>query len=269
MKVQHHINSADEPKWYRCKRVDFTGETANWELSRTGQYGLLTAYQKTPHRQLIQATDDDSLRAFVRAWGPLRMTLDSWTGSDPITLYRSQRDAFRAWVQLFAAVQKGEALYEAVVNLLHQDPVPFAIPIRHHLGLPAEVNAGFDEAVWMRLAKASKDEIVWICRFLVGAFPVSPFAHSFAINQTRKGLNLVARMNFLGLMDALHWMLWQDIFSDNPFQFCVECGKLIPFTSRHARKFCPDGCAHRRTAREWQQRKREKEKKRDGTQKTR
>lgn len=269
MKVQNHINDTSRSKWYRCKRVDFTGETAYWELSRTGEYGLLEAYQRTPHRQLFQANDDDSLRAFVKAWGPLRLTLDSWTGSDPLTLYRSQRDLFRAWVQLLAAIQKGEALHEAVMDLLRRDPEPFAIPLRHQLGFTAEPNSVFDETVWMRIASASRDEILRICRFLVGSFPVSPLAHSFAINQTRKGLHLVAKMNFLGLMDALHWMVWQDIFMENPFQFCVECGKLIPFTSRHARRFCSDGCAHRRTAREWQQRNREKERKIDGTQKTR
>jgi hypothetical protein len=267
MKVQLHINDTDEPNWYRCKQVEFTGETATWELSRTGKYGLLAAYQMAPHRQLVQATNDDALRAFVRAWGPLRMSLDSWTGSDPIIDYRHKRDHFRAWVLLLTAIQKNEGLHDTVLDLLRQDPKSFAIPIMGHLGFPVEPNAGFNEADWKRLANTSKSEIVWICDFLVGAFPVSSLAHSLSIKQTRKKLQLAARPKFMGLTDALYWMVWQDIFMDNPFQFCVECGKLIPFTSRHARRFCPDGCAHRRTAREWQQRKREKERKANGLEK--
>ena len=268
MKHQHRINKHDEPDWYRCRQVEFTGETATWELSRTGKYGLLAAYQKAPHRQLVQAADDDALRAFVKAWGPLRMTLDPgvWAGSDPIPGYRRQRDLLRAWVLLLTAIRKNEGLHDAVVDLLRCDPEPFAKLILPQLGL---ANARFDKAAWERLADASKSEVLWICDYLVGSFPVTSLAHSFSIQQTRKGLHLAARPNFLGLMDALYWMVWQDIFRDNPFQFCVECGKLIPSTSRHVRRFCPDGCAHRRTAREWQQRKREKEKKTDGTSKAR
>ena len=30
----------------------------------------MEVYQKRPHLQLIKATDDDALRAFVKAWGP-------------------------------------------------------------------------------------------------------------------------------------------------------------------------------------------------------
>ena len=270
MKLQKHINTIDEQVWYRCKQVEFTGETATWELSntKTGRYGLMAAYEKAPHRQFVQATNDDALRAFVKTWGPLRMTLDRdvWAGSDPIPVYRHQRDLFRAWVLLLTAIQKNDGLHDAVVGLLRHDPEPFAKQIQPRLGLPC---AGFDEAAWERLAGASKTEIVWICEYLVGSFPVTSLAHSFAIGQTRKGLTLAARPNFLGLMDALYWMVWQDIFRENPFQFCVECGKLIPSTSRRIRRFCPDGCAHRRTGREWQQRKREKEKKTDGTSKAR
>jgi hypothetical protein len=268
MKHQHRINKHGEPNWYRCRQVEFTGETATWELSQTGKYGLMTAYQRAPHRQLVQATNDDALRAFVKAWGPLRMTLDPdvWVGSDPIPVYRRQRDLLRAWVLLLTAIQKNEGLHDAVVGLLRHDSEPYAVPILHHLGLPG---TEFDEAAWERLAVASKGEIVWICDCLVGSFPLTSLAHSFAILQTGKELTLAARPKFLGLMDALYWMVWQDIFRDNPFQFCVECGKLIPSTSRHARRFCPDGCAHRRTGREWQQRKRDKEKRTDGTSKAR
>ncbi len=268
MKHQQRINEIDGPIWYRCQQVEFTGEMATWELSKTGKYGLMAAYEKSPHRQLVLATNDNALRAFVKTWGPLRMTLDPdvWAGSDPIPVYRRQRDLLRAWVLLLTAIQKNDGLHDAVGDLLRHDPEPFAKQILPRLGLRG---AGFDEAAWERLAGASKKEIIWICEDLVGSFPLTSLPHGFAVKESRKGLCLSARPNFLGLMDAIYWMVWQDIFRDNPFQFCVECGKLIPSTSRRIRRFCPDGCAHKRTGREWQQRKREKERKLNGTDKTR
>ena len=237
MKVQKHINIVDEPSWYRCKQVEFIGETAVWELSQTGKYGFLTAYRQAPHRQLVLATDDTALRAFVKAWGPLRTSLDAWDGSDPIAFYRSQRDLFLAWVLLLAALRKNEGPHDAVINLLRQDSEPFAIPILRYLGLPVGANYEFDESVWDRLASTSESEIIWICDLLVGGFPISSLAHSLSFEKKPKGLQLAARLKFVGLMDALYWMIWQDVFLQNPFQFCVECGKLILSTTAHARKF--------------------------------
>ncbi len=101
MKVQHHINTGERGYWYRCSRVEFIGETVKWELGPASRYSFYEAYEKTPHSQLIEAADDVALRGFVKSWGPLRFTLDSWSGSDPIENYSDrERDKLKATVQV-------------------------------------------------------------------------------------------------------------------------------------------------------------------------
>jgi hypothetical protein len=114
MKVQHHINSSkltdglypNVNGWYQCKTVMFEGETATWELSRTGHYDFMDAYKMNPHRQLVQATNDNLLRAFIRAWGPLRMVLGVWSGSDAIDDYRKARDRITVATRVLASVEE-------------------------------------------------------------------------------------------------------------------------------------------------------------------
>ena len=106
MKVQHRINAAGG-HWYRCSRVEFIGETAQWELNPNSRYSFYEAYRRAPHRQLVEANDDTRLRNFVKAWGPLRVTLDSWSGSDPIERCRLERDKLRATIQVLTSVEDG------------------------------------------------------------------------------------------------------------------------------------------------------------------
>jgi hypothetical protein len=91
----------------------------------------------------------------------------------------------------------------------------------------------------------------------------------FTVEQHRGGKVLRASLGISNLVDALNWMVWQDVAQNHPIRFCVECRGLIDFKTQHAKKFCSQECAHRKTAREWQQRKRERERKKDGTQKAR
>ena len=267
MKSQYHINTPQEPKWYRCKRVEFIGETATWELSMAGEYGLLEAYQKAPHRQLIQATDDALLKSFVKAWGPLRMTLGAWNGSDPIAVYRRERDGLRASVLLLAAIQNGEGLREAAIDLLKVDSEPFGIHIRELLGIPQELKPSLGEAALNRVGKTTNAEILKVCDFLVGSFPVP--APSFEIQRKGKATTLRPTLGIYSILGALRWMVWQDIFIEKPFRICADlnCGRFINFTSKHDRKFCTEECAHRVAARESAKRKREEKK--NGTQKAR
>ena len=267
MKSQYHINESQAPQWFRCKRVEFVGETATWELSRTSDYGLLEAYQRAPHRQLIQATDDNLLKSFVKAWGPLRMTLGAWNGSDPIATYRRERDGLRATVLLLVAIQNGEGLREAALDLLKVDSEPFGIHIRELLRIPQGLKPSLDEAALVRVGKTTNAEILKVCDFLVGSFPVP--APSFEIQGKGKAPTLRPTLGIYSILGALRWMVWQDIFMDKPFRICadLQCGKFINFPSKHDRKFCTYECAHRKTARESAKRKREEKK--NGTQKAR
>jgi len=266
MNSKNNVNRPVSLQWYRCKRVEFTGETATWELSRTGEYSLVAAYKEEPHRDLIQAIDDDSLRVFVKKWGPLRLTLNEWTGSDPLPIYRRERDLLRAWALLFDAIRKREGLREAAIQLLRLDSEPYGIWIRSRLGITGALNAVLDEVALDRVARTTESECLDLCNFLVGSLSIP--APSLQILGKGRAMELRPTMRLYSLPSALNWMVWQDVFSEKPFGFCPECGTFIDFTTKHDKEFCNNDCAHRKAARESARRKRE-EKRKSGTQKTR
>jgi hypothetical protein len=171
-------------------------------------------------------------------------------------------------VRLITAIQSSKNLREAALDLLRIDAEPYAVHVLHRLGFPPDRRPRFDDEVQKRLANASENETEDICKFLVGAFPFSSVP-AFEVHRTNSSYTCSATLGIHSLMTALYWMVWQDIFMENPFQFCEECSRLIPQTTKHERKFCSTECARRKTGREWQQRKRAKEKKNNGTRKAR
>jgi hypothetical protein len=276
MKSQLPVNAVLGQKWFRCRRVEFVGETVNWELSRTGEYDFLSAYAQAPHVQLIRATDDDSLRAFVRSWGPFRLFLEAWTGSDSLARYRRERDLLRSWALLFEAIQKNDGTRAAVLDVLRLDPKSHAIVIRGMLRIPGESHRSLDEDAFGRIAHASEKEFAGVCEHVVGSFP-SP-NRTIAIDRTGRQPKLVAKPLVVGLMNALHWMLEEDIAAQRAIKRCAErnCGRFIVFSSEHSREFCSYECAHRRAARKSAKKMRDKapkkrdaERKKNGAQKTR
>jgi hypothetical protein len=269
MKVQKHVNSKTEAFWYRCKRVVFEQDSVKWELKRTGRYELLKAYAQKPHRQLVEASDDDTLRAFIKAWGPLNLSeLKAWEGSDLISNYRRERDTLRAWVRLLAAIESPEYLYDSILGLLRLFSKGDFIWLRHRLGI-GSLEDGFDDDMEKRLVSATPIEIADVCSYLAGIFPLLAFPH-FVIDRTGKGSPIVrASSGVTSLTTALYWMVWQDIFMESPWQFCEECHKLFQPDFHHKRKFCLPECAHRKAARESARRKREGERKANVTRKAR
>jgi hypothetical protein len=103
---------------------------------------------------------------------------------------------------------------------------------------------------------------------------ISAVAAPHAPNRVRavqKGSSFVLKDAFIfpSIIGALYWMVWQDVYRERQFQFCSECRKLFQPEWRHAKKFCSQECAHRKTQREWRQRKRETKGRTNVTHKTR
>jgi len=274
MKRQSHINTTEGAGWYRCKRVEFSGETANWELSRTSRYNFSEAYQMAPHRQFIKASDDDALRAFVKAWGPLRASLDAWSGSDPIETYRRERDRFTAGVRFLASVEEPEMQRSALLGLADLSREDFGLQIllnelRRQFQIPGTLQSGFDENFRPWLESVTQKQIEAATVYLVPGFALSVLIPGFSAERHGSGNVLKASLGIDSLLEALSWMVWQDVFQSHPIKFCAECRGLIDSTFKYEKKFCSYECAHRQTARESARRKREERKKDNGTQKTR
>lgn len=280
MKVQHHINTAAGGYWYRCSRVEFIGETVKWELSPASRYSFYEAYERTPHRLLIEANDDTALRNFVKAWGPLYFSIpweSEWGNSQPIENYRNERDKLQATAQVIASVEDREMQRPALMRLLetlHKTSLDgiSLFSVRQILQIPGDMQSGFDQSFrdWLEGATSHQIEAATFAvvneGHLLWASLTSP---RFLVERMGRRNVLRAELGLMSLFDALNWMIWQDVVQKHPWQFCAECRRVFQPETRHEKKFCSDECAHRKTAREWQQRKRKKEKSRNGTQKTR
>lgn len=222
----------------------------------------------TPHRQLIRAKNDETLRAFVKAWGPLSPVLNEWSGSDPIKAYRTERDRLTAFVRLCASVGEPETQRSALLELANAPPTD-VLKWATVWGLArrnAQIPPPNLPLKW--LVTATPKQLVIVAETVVSAF-AAPFAPTkFTAEPKGNTYSLRASLNLKSLSRALSWMVWHDLYNDRPIQFCVECRDLIDSQTKHAKRFCSPECAHRRTAREWQQRKTQKGKG-NGTQKTR
>ena len=274
MKDQDRINT-NGSFWYRCKRVSFEGDTATWELNPTGRYDFFESYQKRPHLQLIKANDDDALRVFVKAWGPLRLRLDSWNGCDPIEAYRRTRDVLTASVRLIASIQQPEMRRSALSDLVRlskeEDEAFQTIPamLRVKFAIPYDDLWGVDVNLQRWVEAATAKEIETACASLVSLMPLTDYSLKLRVDSSKKGSFVRASIGVTSLEDALHWMVWQDVFQKHRFQFCEECRKLFQPDWQHTKKYCTHECAHRKTSREWQLCKRKRERESNGTQKAR
>jgi len=256
MKVQNHVKLPIGGNWYRCNQVVFNGDIAEWKLSKNGRYDLVNSYEFAPHRQLISSEGDDSLRTFIKAWGPLRMfPMKTWEGNDPIVTYRQVRDSLRAWVRFLAAIEHPEHLRDSIRELLQVDGLNLGW-VRSRLGLQGGYEAGFDSEIDQRIAIATQNEADDVASYLVSQYPHLLGSRSFVVDKERKARTVRAVSGIDSLIAALYWMVWQDYFTKRPWQSCEECGRPFRPTSHHKMKFCPDRpCAHRKAARESAQKK--------------
>jgi hypothetical protein len=218
---------------------------------QSGRYDLVEAYERAPHQQLISSDNDASLKAFIMGWGPLRFFLPTtWEGTDPIAMYRQERDLLRAWVRFLVAIEERTNLLDSISDVLRLQDRAISFQVRQWLGLTVSLDCGYDDELHACLLLAKGNVIQKICGYLIGMF--SPLdRRSFVIEQrgSRSSLRVVSGID--SLTKALYWMVWQDYFRKMPWQFCDECSRVFRPTSHHRRKFCPDRpCAHRRAARE-------------------
>lgn len=116
---------------------------------------------------------------------------------------------------------------------------------------------------------ASEQDIDEACAYLVSTLPMTDYSLKLIVERGKRGDTVRAWPGLRSLVDALHWMVWQDVYSERAFLFCAECGLLFQLDSKHEKKFCSTQCARRKASRDYERRKRAKERKSDGTKKAR
>jgi hypothetical protein len=134
--------------------------------------------------------------------------------------------------------------------------------------IPGGMQFGFDENLRQWVEGANAAEIETACMSLVPFFPHTGFFLKLGVEQSNAGHIVSASFNINSLEEALHWMVWQDVFQNHPFLFCEECRALFQPDSQHEKKYCSTGCARRKASRDYERRKR-KGKNINGSQKTR
>ena len=277
MKSQIAINTKETVGWYRCKDVRFRGGTATWELSRTSRYSFLEAYKMAPHRQLIGAKDDEALRKFVKAWGPLRYSLDVWEGSDLVETYRKERDRFATGARFLASVEDPESQRSALLALSElgrkdvDSPYQFLLRgLRLDFGIPGgTAEFSFDPALHAWLETATQKQIEDAVTHIVPGFAMGVLIPGYRTERQGSATVLKISLGISSLLEALSWMVWQDVFEGHPVKFCCECRNPINSTGKYERKFCSYECAHRKSSRDSAKRKREERKRKNGIEKTR
>ena len=290
MKYKDHITSKSF-YWRRCKKVDLEGETACWELENE-KYDIIRAYEQAPHRIFLQAEDDDLLLAFLKSWGPLegdfstdlqRLAVEV-KGRSVVRELRYERDMLRWTVKLFASIETLDTANQRALLMefksLWEDKRAYVLAERANwteamrirfpeasrypsipFRLPGTPAAKITDR-W--IATASPEYVEELCHGLLNEVHSEPKL-GYALDRGEDRCVVRGIVKFTSLADALRWMLWQDLFQGHPLRFCAECPKLIENSSRHDKKFCSPICASRKTAREWQRRKRANEGASNGT----
>lgn len=269
MNTKHRINMPDGEVWQRCKSVRIEGDTIWWELV-SQPYDLFEAYAKAPHRELINSKDDSSLVSFVKNWGPLREHLGNKSGTDQLETYRTIRDRLAWKAEILLSVEHPERRRAALADFdrVNQLRYPYELVLPGTLPHADDHNSGgppYDciSSEWLQKAKSS--EVEKLCIKLATSLTYSYVPTHQVVRKGRK-LSVQSTFRVYDLIASLDWMLWQDIYNQRPFLRCENCECLIPITSRHEKKFCSSDCARRKTAREWQRRKRSNARKPNGTQ---
>jgi hypothetical protein len=219
-------------------------------------YSLLDAYSSAPHVAFMNAASEKKMAAFLREWGPLYIPVEQRERDVvrlPVAVHMAYRDWLAALVEMTRLLRGGEKLVGAV---------------RQFLRLAVE---GGDGTMLRTLLRFVGDAFEWVdglnpeqlsnvAATLLETYLTAPQGTVEVIERGGKR-SLQAGFRFLDLRAALLWMIWQDVYRDDPLYCCHGCGVFFKGKSKHARKYCEgNGCAERVTSRNWMQKDRDKKK---------
>ena len=113
-----------------------------------------------------------------------------------------------------------EAEYESVCNCATNSGEPAALMIlRHNFKINGDI-VEWVKGTDLHAVRAATD-------FLVPLAPVHPFTFNLVCRRERKRRYVEASWTFLSLLEALHWMIFYDEFTQHPIICCDDCRKVF------------------------------------------
>ncbi len=202
------------------------------------------------------------MSAFVKAWGPLYLRLDqpcAGVVTHALPEYHATRRRLAAILGLIngigeAAVER-ERLQEyltAVGEIYRRsntyDP---GIDSVGHFVVRSVVGAQGPITEWAKQAKVT--EIRSAIKAVLHTSVLAPASFLKVVVRGKKSI-VTTQWALPTLETALSWMVWYDVYRNDPLYCCGECRKFFKSESRHERKFCDDPntkCAKRASGRNW------------------
>lgn len=252
--------------WPRPSEVDLRDGNLCCEFKPARYYDLQNSYSSKseqglpnpPHVQFMNARGDAEMVEFVKAWGPLWMTVDEQRDArsvaHPLLRYQAERRWLTAVKELIHPVDEATSERERLAKFfkaeaeLNKDSVALL-----SFSLPFAIDGSLVE--WA--ATAGIEDIHAGINFAIKLSNLAPPPDVW-IDWKNKKRTPRAGWQFLDLEQALRWMVWFDGYHEDPVHCCQECRAFYKPDRKHERKFCTVRCARRATSRAWERQKREK-----------
>ena len=261
----------EQGHWMRCSRVAIEDGNFVCDLDWTRTYDLETAYSKDPHLQFLNCANDEDLRCFTRAWGPLYLRStggpdDEWrTGRARRSLAecRSALRRFRGVKGILEAAKGNGNEHTALAEFLAADEEAFQLqtpgeePI-HQFSL--KLSHQIEGSIFSWIKTAPIVQIRQALKYCVEVEVTMPMTGGVRVVPHGRRTKVVPSYRLFTLRDALAWMMWFDEWNTNPPTVCPACHTVFRPPSLHKMKYCGYPCAHRIATQKYRQRKRGRKK---------
>ncbi len=247
MKVQHRIDVIPENEWPRPSKVTIHGDSLECEFEPARYYDLQGSYRFSPHSQFLNARTDSEMSAFVKAWGPLYLRLDqpcAGVVTHALSEYHAKRRRLAAILGLINGIGEAAVERERLQEFLNADPPG-------HFAVRSAVRVLGSITEWA--AQAKPTEVRSAIKAALHASVLAPSSFLKVVARGKKPF-VTTQWAFPALETALSWMVWYDVYRNDPLYCCGECRRFFKSESRHERKFCDDPktkCARRASGRNW------------------
>lgn len=245
------IYTLDFNHWHKCSEVNTDGELVRWKLAPNG-YKFVDAYADDPHLQFLVAEDDGDLCSFIKMWGPPIQFLIQPEGHIALTEIYSLQNELLWWAHFLYAVEgcrtrMSEDSREDLAWVLSLDFNP-ARDIVLQFVADNEMASVLPSGIEAYVLTATENKVTDLVSKVVWRYRLPPLIPMLSVGRNGNLPILEEAYGFLGLPDALRWMLYKDTVEGRTIRFCDNCRSVLPPDKP---KFCNELCRTRFHKRVW------------------